>query len=358
MFTKSLKVTDFTGQNIYVGLDVHHKSWMVSIYSDEFELKTFSQLPDALKLGNYLRQHYPNANFHLAYEAGFCGFWIHRAFKAQGIKCIVIHPGDVPSSDKEQKRKTDGVDSRKIARGLKNNELNAVFVPGEQQEADRMLIRSRAKTVKDLTTVKNRIKAFLKIYGIGIPEEFNTGNWTGRFTEWLNQLSFTEPSSKQSLQYYVQQSNFLIAQRKQIEQGLQSLATSSHYAYKVKLLTTIPAVGILTAMTFLTEIGDITRFKNIDHLSSYCGLTPDCRNSGQTERITGITRRGNATVKTLLIECSWMAIRKDPALLLYYKQLLPRMNGNKAIVKVARKLLNRITYVMRNQQPYVLGVVA
>ncbi|HEY8958375.1 IS110 family transposase [Chitinophaga sp.] len=358
MFTKSLKVTDFTGQNIYVGLDVHLKSWMVSIYSDEFELKTFSQPPDALKLGNYLRQHYPNAHFHLAYEAGFCGFWIHRAFKAQDIECIVIHPGDVPSSDKEQKRKTDGVDSRKIARGLKNNELNAVFVPGEQQEADRMLIRSRGKTVKDLTTVKNRIKAFLKIYGISIPEEFTTGNWTGRFTKWLNQLSFTEPSSKLSLQYYVQQSNFLIAQRKQIEQGIQSLATGSHYGYKVKLLTTIPAVGVLTAMTFLTEIGDITRFKNIDHLSSYCGLTPDCRNSGQTERIIGITRRGNAILKTILIECSWMAIRKDPALLLYYKKLLPRMNGNKAIVKVARKLLNRITYVMRNQQPYVLGVVA
>ncbi|MCF6404129.1 hypothetical protein L3C95_14640 [Chitinophaga filiformis] len=96
MFTKSLKVTDFTGRNLYVGLDVHYKSWMVSIYSDEFELKTFSQTPDPSKLGSYLQQHYPNANFHLAYEAGFCGFWIHRAFKAQGIDCIVINPADVP----------------------------------------------------------------------------------------------------------------------------------------------------------------------------------------------------------------------------------------------------------------------
>jgi transposase len=357
MFTKSLKVTDFTGQNIYVGLDVHYKSWMVSIYSDEFELKTFSQTPDPSKLSSYLRQHYPNANFHLAYEAGFCGFWIHRAFKAQGIDSIVIHPADVPSSDKDLKRKSDRVDCRKIARGLKNNELKAIFVPEEKQEADRALIRSRDKTVKDLTTVKNRIKSFLKIYGITISEEFTTGNWTIRFTNWLSQLSFKESNSKRSLQYYLQQANFLIAQRKQIEQEIQSLATGAFYLHKVNLLTTIPSVGILTAMTFLTEIGDISRFKNIDHLSSYCGLTPDCRNSGQTERITGMTRRGNATLKTILIECSWMAIRKDPALLVYYKQLLPRMNSNKAIVKVARKLLNRITYVMRNQQSYVLGVV-
>lgn len=86
MFTKSLKVTDFTGQHIYVGIDVHLKSWMVSIYSDEFELKSCSQPPYALKLANYLKQHYPNATFHLAYKAGFCGFWIHRAFKEQGIE--------------------------------------------------------------------------------------------------------------------------------------------------------------------------------------------------------------------------------------------------------------------------------
>lgn len=170
MFTKSLKVTDFTGQHIYVGLDVHYKSWMVSIHSDEFELKTFSQPPDAVKLGHYLQQHYPNATFHLAYEAGFCGFWIHRAFKEQGLSCGVIHPADIPGSDKEQKRKTDQVDSRKIARGLKTQVLHSIFIPDERQEADRLLIRSRGKIVKDQTTVKNRIKSLLKIYGISIPE--------------------------------------------------------------------------------------------------------------------------------------------------------------------------------------------
>lgn len=358
MFTTSSKVTDFTGQHIYVGLDVHFKSWMVSIHSEEFELKTFSQPPDALKLSQYLKHHYPNATFHLAYEAGFCGFWIHRAFKEQGLACAVVHPGDIPSSDKEQKRKTDGVDSRKIARGLKNHMLNAIFVPDQQQEANRMLIRSRGKIVKDLTTVKNRIKAFLKICGISIPDRFTTGNWTGAFMAWLSQLSLAAPGAKLSLQYYIHQADYLIKQRKQIDGDIQNLSSTIDYSDNVRLLTTVPAIGVLTAMTFLTEIGEIARFKNIDHLCSYCGLTPDCRSSGQTERIIGITRRGNAMLKTILIECSWMAIRKDPALLLYYKQLLPRMNGNKAIVKVARKLLNRIAYVMRTHQPYITGLVA
>lgn len=126
----------------------------------------------------------------------------------------------------------------------------------------------------------------------------------------------------------------------------------------MRLVVTIPSIGLISAMTLLTEIGDIKRFKTIDQLCSYCGLTPLIHNSGETERTGGLSRRGNAFIKPILIECAWMAIRKDPALLLYYKQLLPRMNGNKAIIKVARKLLNRIRYVLVNQKEYVTGVIA
>ena len=145
MNNKATKINDFTGHNIYVGIDAHLKSWAISIYSDEFELKTFSQEPSVDQLSGYLLQHYPGAHYKLAYEAGFCGFWMQRAFAAKSIDCSVIHAGDIPTSDKEKKRKADKVDSRKIARGLKNNELNAVFIPDEQQEADRQLVRSRAK---------------------------------------------------------------------------------------------------------------------------------------------------------------------------------------------------------------------
>ncbi len=82
---------DFTGQNIYVGLDTHYKSWVITIYSDEFELKTFGQEPDVDRLENYLHKHYPNANLKLAYESGFCGFWIQRAFAKRGFHCDVVH---------------------------------------------------------------------------------------------------------------------------------------------------------------------------------------------------------------------------------------------------------------------------
>ena len=86
METISNKLVDFSDQNIYVGMDVHHKSWKVHIYSDEFELKSFSQEPDVERLSNYLQRHYPKANYQLAYESGFCGFWIQRAFYLSRIQ--------------------------------------------------------------------------------------------------------------------------------------------------------------------------------------------------------------------------------------------------------------------------------
>jgi transposase len=357
MISNELKGKDFTGQNIYAGIDTHHKSWMVSVYSDEFELKTFSQQPDADQLEKYLKKTYPGANYYLAYEAGFSGFWIQRSFAKKGIRCDVIHPADVPSGDKENKRKTDKVDSRKIARGLKNGDLNVIYVPDENQEADRLLLRSRTNIVRDLTAVKNRIKAFLKLRGIFIPGMYKNGNWSNSFIKWLRALPMAEPSNTTALLTYIEELEFLLNREKQLRAAIKTLAATETYASNIKWLTSVPAIGLIAAMTILTEIGDITRFKKLKHLCSYFGLTPDSHSSGETKRIGAISRRGNPFIKTILIECTWMAIRKDPALLLYYKQLLPRMNPNKAVIKVARKLLNRIRYVLMKEKEYVTGVI-
>ena len=263
----------------------------------------------------------------------------------------------LPTSDKEKKRKADKVDSRKIARGLKNNELNAVFIPDEQQEADRQLVRSRAKITKDITVVKNRIKAFLKVRGIEIPESFSERSWSQTFIAWLGSLEFSAPSNKIALSAYIDELKFLLDKQKQLLKAIAELAKTDRYKNNMRLLKTIPSIGSLSAMTILTEIGDINRFKKPEHLFSYCGITPNCHNSGESFNTGGVSKRGNATIKTLLIECSWIAVRNDPALLLYYKQQLPKMDANKVIIKVARKLANRIRYVLKNQKDYVKGLV-
>ncbi len=354
----STKMQDFRDQNIYVGMDVHHKSWKVHIYSDEFELKSFSQEPDIERLSDYLKKHYPQANYQLAYESGFCGFWIQRAFTAKGINCNVVHAADVPTNNKEQLRKTDKVDSKKIAKGLKNGELNFIHVPDIDLELDRQLLRSRSNLVKDTTRIKNRIKAILKLQGIEIPESYSEGRWWSKsFIKWLSEIDFQNLSGKLTMQTQITELVFLEEQKKKIDTAIKELSKTDRYNTNADLLQTIPSIGLLTAMILLTEIGDINRFKRLDELCSYCGIVPNCHSSGETESTGGLSRRGNSTIKTVLIECAWVAVKKDPALLLYYKQQIVHMKGQKAIIKVARKLLSRIRYVLMNQKEYVLGII-
>ena len=138
---------------------------------------------------------------------------------------------------------------------------------------------------------------------------------------------------------------------------IRKLSQTEKYSKSVVLLRTVTGIGPTSAMIFLTEIGDINRFKKLDRLCSYVGLICNTSSSGEKERIGEMTNRGNSLLKEILIECSWIAIRQDPALLMSYKQYVKTMEPNKAIVKIAKKLLNRIRFVLKNQQPYVIAVV-
>ena len=120
---------NFKGESIYCGIDVHARQWTVCIRDRQFELKKFTQPPEADKLSSFLKRTYPGANYYAVYEAGFCGFWPQRQLQAAGIKCMVTHAADVPSTDKEKREKTDPVDCRKLARSLCNGDLKSIYIP-------------------------------------------------------------------------------------------------------------------------------------------------------------------------------------------------------------------------------------
>lgn len=352
------KSLDFRGQEIFVGLDVHKRNWTVSIYSSSLEHKTFTQNPDPDLLVRYLRRNFPHASCRCVYEAGYCGFWICHALWERGVECIVVHPADVPTKDKERRRKTNRVDSRKLARELRNGTLEPVYVPDRQTLEDRSLLRTRAAAVKHQTQIMNRIKALLACYGIAIPERFGRGNWSGAFLRWLEQLPMHSNSGKVSLEFLLNDLKHCRQQIAHLNRQIRALAATERYGQQASNLTTIPGIGVLTAMILLVELVDINRFKSLDHLASYVGLVPGERSSGEDEHQTGITSRSHHSLRGILIECSWTAVRKDPALLVGYEELIRRMCAQNAIIRIARKLLNRIRYCLKNNQPYVQGVLA
>ena len=99
----------------------------------------------------------------------------------------------------------------------------------------------------------------------------------------------------------------------------------------------------------ITELKDIQRFGNLDSLCSYVGLVPRTNSSGENEKIGEITPHSNRQLRSMLVESSWIAIRQDAALMMRYSDLCQRMEPNKAIIKIAKKLLSRIKYVLKNK---------
>ena len=354
------KGLDFKGQNIYVGIDVHLKSWSVAILSESSVLKKFSQDPQPEALHKFLVVNYPGATYHSVYEAGFSGFWTHHKLTELGINNIVVNPADVPTMSREKLRKTDAVDCGKLARGLRAGDLRGIYVPCAEILEIRSLIRLRNLIVKDTTREKNRIKSLLRFHGIKIPEEFtrNTmGNWSKRFLQWLDKVEMSTEYGRKTLELHIEQFDRLREMLLQETRAIRELSRREVFAEPLRLLMTVPGIGITTGITLLMEIDDIGRFKNADQLASYIGLIPMCHSSGEKEGVGNITLRKHAILRCYFIEAAWMAIRKDPAMTMAYEEYRKRMNGNKAIVKIARRLVNRVFFVLKRKQEYVNCIV-
>ncbi|MHB9141408.1 MAG: IS110 family RNA-guided transposase, partial [Paludibacter sp.] len=311
-------------------------------------------------LSNYLNRNFPCGDYYSVYEADFSGFWTHYKLKGMGINNIVINPADVPTTQKEHLQKDDPTDSRKLARSLRAGNLKAIYVPEPSTLEDRSLIRLRATLVKDMVRFKQRIKSFLHFYGISIPAEFEKSgtHWSKRFMKWLNQgVSLQHESGTQTLKILVQEAE---QQRKlllEVLRKIRVLSRSEKYATNMELLRTIPGVGFITAITFLTEIENIERFENTDHFAGFVGLIPNRHSTGGKENNGDMTFRGQNALRKSLIESSWFAARLDPALAMSFNIYVRRMEPNKAIIRIARKVLNRMYYVLKNKREYVSGVV-
>ena len=348
---------NFNGQNIYAGFDVHLKCWKVTIMTEKLTHKTFSQPPDPNALYTYLVKNFPGGTYHSAYEAGFCGYWIHNTLKKLGVNSMVVNPADIPTTNKERVQKEDSRDSRKIARSLRNGELKAIHVPSIKTLEDRTLVRTRGMLVKDLARNKNRIKSFLYFHGIEIPETFTNTRWSKRFIGWLENTQMPEQSGKHSLQAIIKASKNLRTSVFEVTGQIRNLSQTDAYKEQITLLRSIPGIGLLTSMMLLTELETIGRFENIDKLCGFIGLIPSTHSSGDNDVVGDITPRGHTFLRSAIIESAWIAARLDPALTKSYHDYCKRMEPNKAIIRIARKLVSRINFVLKNKKPYVCSLV-
>jgi transposase len=352
------QVIDYTNQDFFLGIDVHQKNWIVTVRTNNMELKTFSMNPSPEELYRYMHKRYPGGNYYSVYEAGFCGYWIDRELKGYGFKNIVVNPADVPTTQKEKSTKTDKVDSRKLAGELENGRLKGIYIPNELHQQLRSLCRLRFKIVQSQTRVKNRIKGHLAFYGYVIPGHDELSHWSGGFIKWLNTLEFSYGMGRDYLRLCLEE---LESHRRRLVRVLRLVRKyCREYGIEeeVKNLRRVPGVGFVGAMTLYGELMEMSRFRDLNHLAGYVGLVPSVSGSGERETNRGLSFRRNRYLRYVMIEGAWVAVRKDPALGYVFSQLIRRMSKQKAIVRIAKKLLNRIRHVWKSKEAYAYGLIS
>ena len=284
-----------------------------------------------------------NARIVLAYEASGTGFGLHDELTAAGIVCHVLAPSKMIATPKQRQSKTDEKDAEKILEFLRGhylagNKLPSVWIPDLQTRDDRELVRCRLDAQKKCTVVKIQIVTLLKRQGLAKPAELG-GNWTKGYCAWLAKLAGgAQPlraGARVHLSSLLRQLQSLEKELGKLDAELEKLAATERHAGAMQALKKIRAVGLVTALVFLTEIGDPTRFKNRKQIGAYLGLAPSSYATGESDRKGHITHQGPARVRHVLNQALWNCLRCDPDAKAHYDRIAGRNPQHKKIAVVA-----------------------
>jgi transposase len=329
------------GKEVFCGIDVHLNNWSICFYCDGEVVEKHRLFPKYENLLHLLKSHFGTARaMSIVYEAGFSGFWLYRRLTADGYRCMVTPPNRIPRQG--DRVKTDRRDAEKLARFLAAGLLKNVIVPSPETESHRRLLRRRSRLVRKQTQIKNQIKSFLNLYGFEKPDSIRSP-WSKAYMEWLQNLRFEQESDSFILSGMLRNCRQIREELAELTRYIRRLAYGNQYYDSFNRLTALRGVGLVTAMTFLLELFDISRFGNTAKFSSYLGMSPSQHSSGDQVHMGAISRQGNSHLRYVLVESAWTVIRHDPSLREKYNRIRARgTNGNKAIVAVARSLAIRL----------------
>jgi transposase len=296
----------------YVGLDVSKEKIAVAIADEgRDEPRYWGMIPNTPEsIRKLVKKLGEKENLRVCYEAGPTGYGLYRLFLSIGIECEVIAPSLIPKKPGER-IKTDRRDSLKLAKLFRAGELTPVYVPTEDDEALRDLVRAREDAKEDELRAKHRLSKFLLRNDIHPP--FKGKKWTRRYREWLNTLKFERSASKVVFQEYLHHLQEIEQRVKRLEEEIKLQSTEGYHAPMIQALQSLRGIAMITATSLVAEIGSFKRFASPKKLMSYVGLIPSESSSGETRRQGNITKTGNRHVRRLLVEAAW-SYRFPPAI--------------------------------------------
>src|SRR4051812_28691934 len=238
---------------------------------------------------------------HFCYEAGPTGYGLHRLLTGLGHSCVVVAPSLIPRKPGDRVHPSRR-DALSLARLLRAGELTPIWVPDTAHEAVRNLVRARAAAVKDVGLKKRQVGAFLLRHSRLFPRK---KNWGARYRSWLETQSFEHPADQIVLREGIESVRLAEERLARLDRAIGEFLPTWGLAPLVEALQALRGVDLVTAVTFVVEVGDIRRFESPRQLMGYLGLVPGERSTGETVRRGSITKMGNARVRHLLVESAW-----------------------------------------------------
>jgi transposase len=328
----------------YIGLDVHKQSIAFCIKTADGTVIDRGTLeatrPTLESWAATLPQPWQGAM-----EATPFSGWIHDTLAPYADDLAVAHPADLDAIVKS-KKKSDKIDADKITDLLRVDMLRRVWLPPREWRELRRLLRYRNRLVEQAVWHKNRIATALM--ELGEPYVKSRLHTKSYFYPFLDEL---ETGEEDALLLCVSRDRLEESERvaRLIEKKLLGHPLLDR---RVALLQTIPGVGVMTALTWAVEIGDLARFRTLDELVSYCGLCARLNESAGKSKRGPLSKQRNRHLQRVLIEAAKLAPRWNEELAALHARESECGHRNRATVEVARALVARLRAVDGRGTPY------
>ena len=290
----------------FLGLDVHAETITAAIVEPDGEVRslgTIANREDSIR--KFIRKLAPVEPLRACYEAGPTGFVLYWQLAQLGVQCVVVAPSLVPKKPGDRV-KTDRRDAIKLARSHRSGDLTAVWVPDENSEALRDLVRQREAAKQDQLRARHRLTKFLLRTGRRPPLGLKA--WTERYLAWLEQVRYTQPAQEATLVDCLNEVQHMSLRVKRLEEAIFEAVKLAPQPMQevIRGLQALRGVAHISAVTLAAELGNISaRFQSARKLMGYSGAFPSEHSSGNRKQQGGITKTGNAHLRRIVVESAW-----------------------------------------------------